>query len=313
MAKKFKTKRRIKKIKIFIYLIIILGAFFLYKFLISLTSINMNNKVLTSIINEMNSYSFNDTNNKSLVLKILSYPKKQINNPYLLIKTSYSYKSSKRESKKNVDTSIITDNNPLVYIYNTHQKEEYNMYYMDDYNVVPNVLLMSHIMQEKLNNIGINTIVEENNITEYLNNHHMKYNESYKVSRIYLEDILKKYSNLKLIIDLHRDANTHEKSIVDINGKICAKILFVVGKEYNTYTNNLQNVNKLNDLIISKYPDLSSGVLQKEGPKVNGIYNQDLNSNIILLELGSNSNNIDELMNTIDLLIPIIGEYINEK
>ena len=42
------------------------------------------------------------------------------------------------------------------------------------------------------------------------------------------------------------------------------------------------------------------------------MYNQDLKDNIILIELGGNNNNLDEVVNTIELLVPIIGEYINE-
>ena len=65
--------------------------------------------------------------------------------------------------------------------------------------------------------------------------------------------------------------------------------------------------------IKNKYPTLTRGVLEKEGKNVNGIYNQDLGSNIMLIEVGGNYNNIEEVMNTIDLIVPIIGDYINEK
>ena len=42
------------------------------------------------------------------------------------------------------------------------------------------------------------------------------------------------------------------------------------------------------------------------------IYNQDLNPNMILLELGSQYSTIDEVLNTLELLAPIIAEYVNE-
>ena len=70
---------------------------------------------------------------------------------------------------------------------------------------------------------------------------------------------------------------------------------------------------EINDKINSKYPDLSRGVLQKEGYGVNGVYNQDLASNVILIELGGDKNNLEEVENTIDILVEIIGEYVNEK
>ena len=51
----------------------------------------------------------------------------------------------------------------------------------------------------------------------------------------------------------------------------------------------------------------------REGKNVNGIYNQDLGENMILLELGANYNTYEEVQNTIHLIAPIIGEYIYGK
>ena len=51
----------------------------------------------------------------------------------------------------------------------------------------------------------------------------------------------------------------------------------------------------------------------KSGENVNGKYNQDLSNKMILIEVGSNTNNIEEVTNTLEILSEIIGEYINEK
>ena len=68
--------------------------------------------------------------------------------------------------------------------------------------------------------------------------------------------------------------------------------------------------NSLNNLINSKYPGLSRGVLKKSGKNVNGIYNQDLKNNIVLIECGGYQNNIDEVMNTMIALSNIIKIYL---
>ena len=68
----------------------------------------------------------------------------------------------------------------------------------------------------------------------------------------------------------------------------------------------------INEKKKQKYPTLTRGIINKGGEGSNGIYNQDLNPNIILIEIGAQENTIDEVLNTIDLLAPIIGEYINE-
>ena len=89
--------------------------------------------------------------------------------------------------------------------------------------------------------------------------------------------------------------------------------VFVIGLEYSTYEKNLSVANELNNIIINKYPTLTRGIMKKEGYGVNGVYNQDLSSNVILIEVGGNENNIDEINNTLDLLSEVIGEYLNEK
>ena len=41
----------------------------------------------------------------------------------------------------------------------------------------------------------------------------------------------------------------------------------------------------------------------------NGVYNQDLAPNSILIEIGGIENNLEELFNTVDLLAELFAEY----
>ena len=66
-------------------------------------------------------------------------------------------------------------------------------------------------------------------------------------------------------------------------------------------------------MIKAKYPTLTKGVLTKEGTGVNGIYNQDLGGNIVLIECGGYESTIDEVMNTTEILSEIINEYLGER
>ena len=50
--------------------------------------------------------------------------------------------------------------NPLVYIYNTHQGEEYTGGVLGEHDVVPTVMLASYYLREKLNNLGVLSMVE---------------------------------------------------------------------------------------------------------------------------------------------------------
>ena len=310
MARRFKSKKRLNLGKLIIIVIIITIIYFLYHSLTKVSVIKPNKKLITHINNTYNKYAYKNKKNNSNFMTAVKTIDDTINNPSTLLLNDLVYNEKITTTYK---SDSAYSSSPLIYIYNTHQKEAYTSEYVEDYNINPDVLLMSHIMQERLNNIGIETIVEENDITAYLKNNDMDYSESYDASRVFVKEVLANNSKLQLVIDLHRDAASHDTSTTIINDKACAKVMFVVGREYDTYQNNLNVANNINDKIKNKYPELTRGVLQKEGKGVNGVYNQDLKDNIILLELGADKNNIDELTNTIDLIIPIIKEYINEK
>ena len=169
------------------------------------------------------------------------------------------------------------------------------------------------MLKDKLDQKEIFSIVEENDIPSYMKENNLNHAGSYKASRYFLMYAIKKYPNAELYIDLHRDAATHNISTAEINGKNCAKVLFIIGLENPNYENNLSVVTKINNIILEKFPTLTRGIMKKQGVGVNGIYNQDLSSNVILIEIGGNENNIEEVNNTLDLIAIVIGEYLNEK
>ena len=211
------------------------------------------------------------------------------------------------EDPNKVDIEI-----PIIYIYNSHQLENYNNENLEIYGITPNVLMASYLLKEKLNQKGISTIVEDTNLTEFLELNNWDYNHSYRASRIFILDKQNTYNSLKYYIDIHRDSINKEQSTIKINDKLYARILFVVGLEHKNYQKNLDLANKLNDLFNKHYQGLSRGVLKKEGQNVNGIYNQDLSSNSILIELGGIDNNINEVLNTIKAIAEILEMYIRE-
>lgn len=319
---RFKPKRRLKKNVLLKMLLIIIFILLAFKF-IQYLMINHSTYIIKTIFADKN-YSF-DKEKSNIFSKVYEYAKENIvNKPDTMLVGAIEYKDQKlpNESMKDIKQAEIengiqkqteqTNDNPLIYIYSSHQKERYSKEYMEDYNVNPDVFLASHIMQEKLNNMRIKTIVMEDDITAYLNNNNLNYSKSYVASRYYLEPAIKKYPTVKLFIDLHRDSASKEVTTVTVDDKDYAKVMFVIGKEYDTYQDNLAVVTKINNKIKEKYPTLSRGIMQKEGPLVNGVYNQDLDSRVILIELGGDKNNLNEVLNTIDVLVNILGEYVNE-
>ena len=173
--------------------------------------------------------------------------------------------------------------------------------------------MASYLLKEKLNQKGISTIVEDTNLTEFLELNNWNYAASYRASRIFMLDKQNTYSSLKYYIDIHRDSINKALSTVNINNKPYARILFVVGLEHKNYEQNLNLANKINDLFNKHYQGLSRGVLKKEGQNVDGIYNQDISPNAILIEVGGVDNNIDEVMNTINAIADVLSIYIKEN
>lgn len=308
MSKRFKRKRSINLNKV-IFLVILIIIFLVIKSLISKISIRqLDNNLLNTILNNSNNY-----NKENYASKISLYVKNSLfNNPVELLNLQLKLEK-KKEQKEQVNLMYKNNELPLIYIYNSHQGEEYSYKYLEDYNIVPNVLIADSMLKDKLESIGIKTVIEEANILEYMKNNNLNHAGSYIASRVFLESAINKYPSVRLFIDLHRDAAPHNATTVNIDGKECAKILFVIGLEYDTYQNNLEIVTKINNIILEKYPSLTRGIMKKEGYGVNGVYNQDLKENVILIEIGGNENNIEEVNNTLDLVAHVIGEYINEK
>ena len=199
---------------------------------------------------------------------------------------------------------------PIVYLYNTHQGEQYSLSNNQEYNVKPTVMTVSYILREKLNKNNIPTIVEENDVLEFLRTNNWNYASSYKVTRMLLDDVKEKKPSLKYYIDLHRDSVSKKISSVSINNINYAKILFIVGLENPNYEENLAFTNKLNDMFNNKFPGLSRGIYKKKGKGVNGVYNQDFDSNTILIEVGGEENTIDEVFNTTEAISEVLTEYI---
>ncbi len=115
-----------------------------------------------------------------------------------------------------------------------------------------------------------------------------------------------------MFIDIHRDSSSYDKTTYSDNNKSFAKVLFVVGLDYDGYEGNLNAALKLNEIITNINENISRGVLKKSGNNVNGIYNQDFNNNVFLIEIGGQYNNIEEVNNTIEVLSKAIFLYMKE-
>lgn len=324
---KLKKLSRPKKIK-YILLITIIYFVFAYTFYYSFK----NNKVITNeefikfLINNGNS-NINDNEKLPIVInKTINYVMKiDFTKPETLFNQSIiGYSDTDSDDTEDLEklkqiSSYISDpyqidiEKPIIYIYNSHQLENYNSENLSIYGITPNVLMASYLLKEKLNSKGIPTIVEDMNMTEFLDLNGWDYAASYKASRIFMLDKQNTYDSLKYYIDIHRDSVGRETSTIKINGKNYARILFVIGLEHSNYEKNLKVTAEINQLFNEYYPGLSRGIYKKEGPNVNGIYNQDISPNVMLIEVGGVDNTIEEVMNTINAISDILVKYVGDN
>ena len=302
--KKFKTKRKRRLFKLFIYLLIVLISFNITLNILE-KDIKINpEKYIKYLVNTGFNNQFKDFKENAF-------------SPISLIEKNLNFNITPQNTFENDSIKYIeqvnkTMDDALIYIYNTHDSEEYKLEYTYEYSVKPNVKLASYILQENLNNLNIKSIVETTPISKILKENNYIYKDSYKASRILLEDIKEKYPSIKLFIDIHRDSSKKEKTTLIYNDKKYAKTMLIVGLEHQNYQNNLDNNTILNNYINDIVPSISRGIYKKEGIGVNGIYNQDFNSNVIVIEVGGQDNTIEEVSNTLKVLSLAINNYIKD-
>ncbi len=306
MSKRFKTKKKNYFFKFILIISIIMIVFIItFKELINnFSPITIDSTkylkylLKTGFNNQLEEYKFfNIFNPSSLLSKSLN---KAIN----------PHQDTVEEVIKELNP--IPKSDPLVYIYNTHQTEEYKSQALQDYNLNPTVLMASYYFQEKLNDYGLPTLLETSSIKDILNTNSWNYAYSYKASRILLEQALDQNPSLKFFIDFHRDSSVYDKTTFTIDDKSYAKILFIIGEENPNFTQNLTFTTALNDRLIALNPEISRGIYKKSGPGVNGIYNQDFHPHTILMEVGGQYNTIEEVCNTIELVSKTIADFIKE-
>ena len=297
-------KKKVKKI--LFLLLFILGSVITYQYL-DKSSIEIDNKELVEVLL---SNTKETTTLKKIISSIFPTKKEMVKT---LIKANYKGLIVEEQPKEEVKRVTTEVSNPLIYIYNTHQTEEYTPSSFVEYSVMPTVQMNNYILEEKFEERKYQTIVEEKNIKEVLNKNVCNYARSYQASRVFLEEARINYPTLKYFIDVHRDSLPKERTTVTINNKNYASILFIVGLENPNYTENLAFTEKINNKLNEKYPNLSKGIYKKQGKGVNGVYNQDFSPYTILVEMGGPENKIDEVLNTslafAECFLEVIDEY----
>lgn len=282
--------------KILYFIIFVVFIYFIIYLLFSKLELKKSNPdFVNTLLKSSNNYLSSD----EIKINYLSSFINLINNIELNKPLTIVEKKFYRTSNYNIEFGYIQNNivdKPKVFIYSTHPNEQF----ADG----KTILEASHLLQTKLNELGIMTIVSERSVDDYLKNNNLDFNDSYQATRQFLKDALNEYDSLELIIDLHRDGTTKQVSTANIDEINYAKIMFVMDKRYP----NIEFAKKLNTIISSK-KNITRGIYDKR----NYHFNQDLNDKVILIEMGGNQNTFDEVELSTAILADSIKELINEE
>lgn len=232
---------------------------------------------------------FNDINSNKILELFITKPMYKNSN----VLSINNIKEEKIKEVKLDKTS--TNNNYLFYIYNTHQTENYEENTKNPYNIKVDVKVASHILEDELKKLGFNSLVEERDVLNIVKNNNWSYPATYTVTKSFVEEIKGKYPSIKYFIDIHRDGAPLTATKASIDNKDYAKIMFTIGKDRDNLDNNLKQIEKIESYLNTNYP----GILRNRFYRENDSFNQQLDDNMFLIEVGGQYNTLNEVYNTI--------------
>lgn len=268
----------------------------------------------------------------SKALNVSAEPKgnvvEQFISPYKS-KTSYNRVYIKNRAGINLDIKkYLNSQNPFklnknsdvqILIMHTHTTEcflpEDRNYYTEEdktrsRNQSENITAVGDIIAEKLNKAGFKTVHDK---TEH---DYPSYNGSYDRSGETVKKNLQKYPTIKVVIDLHRDSiagngTDRVKPVVEINGKKAAQVMLVMGcgetvANHPNWEKNFTFAVKYQQTLEALYPGLA-----RQLALVSSRYNQHLTTGSILLEVGTESNSLEEAKYSGGLAADALISYFN--
>lgn len=221
----------------------------------------------------------------------------QVNN-----KTSLSNELLQRESRIAPDFTITDTIEPQVLIYHTHTTESFEPFVRENMDAefnyrttdeTKNMVMVGNAIQAELEAKGIGVI----HVTEI--HDYPSYNGSYGRSRESIVPILEQYPEIKVALDIHRDAISGDdyaaQPFIEIDGREAAQIMIISGCDDGTlnmpdYLKNFHFASALQRQFEADYPSLARPILFDYRH-----YNQDLTTGSLLIEVGSHGNTLEQV------------------
>ena len=217
------------------------------------------------------------------------------------------------EKLLSIDTSLERiSEEPQILIYHTHGTEGYS----DSRNGVEadTVVGMGDILCEELTARGL-SVIHDRTTYDYVNGKDNR-NYAYTTARPQIEELLKEYPSIEVILDIHRDSGAARKATID--GKDTAQIMLFNGLCRNAdgpisylpnpyLDNTLAFSLQLNLLGRERYPGLMYKLYLK-----NYRYNMHFTGHCMLVELGTQNNTVEEAQNGVRYLAELLYELLTE-
>lgn len=215
--------------------------------------------------------------------------------------------------KEPLDIELKSDE-PEVLVIHTHTTECYNGNEMTGEaerttNEAYNMCRIGDIVSQKLEIYGIETI-HDKTIHDY-----PTYQSSYTRAMKTIDKNMEQYSSIKVIIDIHRDAYVYPdgsklRVSTKINGEDVAQVMLVLGTDgmglsHPYWKSNLIFASKIQNAAEIMYPGMMRPLnLRRER------FNMHATRGSILIEIGSNGNNLEEASKSAEYIADAIAAVL---
>lgn len=220
---------------------------------------------------------------------------------------------------KKVYASVSQDS-PTVLLYHTHTTESYELLEREYYAISrssrssdseQNVIRVGKAIKNTLEKNGFKVIHDETIYDESVSG-------AYDRSREAVTKILKENPSIQVVLDIHRDSiylknETRIKTVTEINGKKAAQIMLTTGCEDGNVTSfpnwekNLTFALNLQKALVDDNPSLMRPLLFTSRK-----YNMDLMPCALHIEIGTDSNTLEEAVYSAELFSQSLSKLLKE-
>lgn len=209
---------------------------------------------------------------------------------------------------------------PQVLIYHTHTTESFELEEHDTYDsrfygktTEPdkNITAVGDAICKQLESYGI-SVIHDTLVHDY-----PSYNAAYDSSRETVTQLLEKYPDVKIALDIHRDGietadGVRLAPVTEIDGKDAAQIMIISGCDDGTmnmpdYINNFRFACEFQSEAENLFPGLTRPILFDYR-----FYNQDLTDGSLLIEVGSHGNTLEQVIYSGELIGRALGELLTK-